>query len=438
MTKCNSKSITLAPLLGRKTEVSFTGSAITSNAGILLLREADKKIALTKELSTVLHDVRDPHKIKHSQLSMLRQRIYSICCAYEYLNDQDHLRFDACLQIATGQLSTLASKPTLSRLENSYTREDCAAVHNIMFEQFIAQQHKAPTELVLDFDATDDAIHGDQEGKYFNGYYDQYCFMPLYVFCQDQLLVSYLRPSNIDGAKHAWAILALLVKGFRKIWPDVKIIFRGDAGFCRHKMLSWCERHGVEYIVGMAKNSCLMRYVKTEVIIAQIAYEATHMIQRRFCQFDYAAKSWKETRRMVARIQYDEHGASVRLIITNRPGQAKTHYEQRYCQRGNMENMIKQQKLDLFSDRTSCHDFIANQMRLLLSSMAYVLLNAVQRMTLGGKKKFKHAYINTLRNAFLKIGAVIIINTRRIKILIDSHYPYQALFATIARKLAFT
>ncbi|MDP6038740.1 MAG: IS1380 family transposase [Candidatus Latescibacteria bacterium] len=438
MTNCNLTPFSFSPLSGKKIEASFSGGSITSNAGVLLLREIDRQLGLTRALSKVISDPRDPNHIQHSTLSMLRQRIYSIACGYEDLNDQDQLRFDACFKTAVGKNHDLASRSTLSRFENGSTRADCVAVSSMIVEQFIAQKKKAPKELVLDFDPTDDAIHGNQEGKHYHGYYEQYCFLPLYVFCEDQLLVSYLRPSDIDGAKHAWAILSLLVKRFRQAWPEVKITFRGDGGLCRDKMLNWCHKQGVDYVVGMAKNNRLMKAVQPDVQKAKAAYESKQTIQRRFVQFEYAAQSWKAKRIMVARIQVDEHGESVRFIATSIKGQAKTLYEKRYCARGHMENMIKQQKLDLFSDRTSCHGFLANQMRVLLSGLAYVLLNALQRKTLTRSKRFRRAYVGTLRNAFLKVGAVIITNTRRVVLKLDSHYPHQDLFIKLTHKLTGT
>jgi hypothetical protein len=438
MTNCTGKSFSFTPLGRKKILANFSGGDITSNAGVFLLREIDRRLKVTEQLANLLPDKRQKSKVEHSLLSMLRQRIYAIACGDEDVNDHDYLRHDLAFQAAIERDGELASAPTLSRMENSFNREACVAASSLMIELFIQKhQHKPLKELILDFDATDDPIHGNQEGKHFNGYYDCHCYMPLYVFCGDDLLVSYLRESNIDGAKHAWAILALLVKRFRQEWPNCNIIFRGDGGFCRDKMLLWCERNGLEFITGMAKNNRLMKVVKTDIEQAKEAFEHTGEAQRCFVQFEYAANSWKIKRTMVARIEYNHHGESVRFVTTNINGYSKRLYEKLYCQRGDMENKIKQQKLDLFADRTSCHWFISNQMRLLLSSFAYILIQALQDITLKGTKLAK-AYASTIRNQLLKIGAVITKNTRTIKLMMSSAYTRQALFESIAHKLVPT
>ena len=434
MTNCTSKTLQFSPLSRKKIEASFTGGSITSNAGVLLLREVDRKLELTDQLAQCLGDDRSAHKVVHSLRSILRQRIMALACGNEDLNDHEHLRMDACLQIACGRQATLASAPTLCRFEQNVTRKDCVNASKLLPEVFIQQQDSAPKELILDFDATEDKTHGNQEHNAFNGFYDHYCFLPLYVFCGDALLASYLRPSNVDGAKHAWAILALLVKRFRRAWPDVKIIFRGDSGFCRHKMFNWCERHGVQYICGIPQNNRLRLMIAKARKAAEAAFERTGIPTRSFVEFKYAAKTWTRKRRIIVRIEVKDRGTSTRFITTTLSGDAKPLYDDVYCARGDMENKIKQQKLDLGSGRTSCKKFIANQMRLLLSSMAYVLLNALKRMTLQ-HSKFKKAYAGTLINKFIKIGAVITSNTRRIKVMIDSHHPQQSLFASMALKL---
>ena len=235
----------------------------------------------------------------------------------------------------------------------------------MIVERFIASFKQVPKELILDFDATDDQVHGNQEGRFFNGYYDHYCFLPLYVFCNDQLLVSYLRPSRIDGAKHAWAILALLVKRLRREWPKVRIIFRGDSGFCRYRMLSWCERHNVKYIVGIAQNSRLNACIQSLMERAKLDHAEDGQKIRRFTDFQYAAGSWDIERRIIAKIEVTAFGPNPRYVVTNLAGDPQKLYERLYCARGNMENRIKEQQLDLFADRTSCHNWWANQFRLL-------------------------------------------------------------------------
>jgi hypothetical protein len=371
-------------------------------------------------------------------LSMVRQRIYAIACGEEDVNDHEHLRYDVAFQTAVDRDQALASAPTLSRMENSFDHQACVAASKLMVELFIQKKNpNPPKEIILDFDATDDPIHGNQEGKRFNGYYDCHCFMPLYVFCGDDLLVSYLRQSNIDGAKHSWGILALLVKRLRQAWPDINIVFRGDGGFCRDKMLLWCERKGIEFMTGMPKNNRLMVPVKKDVAQAKLDFEKTGEPQRRFVRFEYAAKKWKVKRVMVARIEYNHFGESVRFVTTNIKGYSRRLYEDLYCCRGDMENKIKQQKLDLFSDRTSCHLFISNQIRLLFSSFAYILIQALQDIALKSSD-IANAYAGTVRNKLFKIGAVIIRNTRRVRVLMSSHYLRQNLFINAVQKLVPT
>jgi hypothetical protein len=288
--------------------------------------------------------------------------------------------------------------------------------------------------LILDFDATDDPVHGNQEGRFFHGYYDHYCLLPLYVFCGDQLLVSYLRPSQIDGARHAWAILALLVKRLREVWPEVRIIFRGDSGFCRHHMLTWCERKGVGYIMGIAKNNTLLRCISEPMQWVQELADLTGEKQREFYQFHYAAGTWKRRRKVIAKLEVSAQGQNPRFIVTNLEGDKQHLYDDHYCARGDMENRIKEQQLGLFADRTSAHDWWANQFRLLLSSLAYVLMEGIRRLGLKGTE-LAPAQMSTIRLKLLKIGAVILRNTRRIRFLLSSAYPYQTLFFEVAARL---
>ena len=299
---------------------------------------------------------------------------------------------------------------------------------------FIASLEAPPEEVVLDFDATDDAVHGHQEGRFFHGYYDHYCFLPLYVFCGDHLLASYLRPSKIDQAKHARAILALLVRRLRQAWPDVRIIFRGDSGFCRHRMLGWCERRGVGYIVGLAKNARLDALGAPWPDQAASGFATSGDKQRLFGEFTYAAGTWRRERRVIARIEHGPKGANPRYIVTNLEGNGRELYEKLYCQRGDMENLIKEQQLDLFADRTSCHAWWPNQLRLLLASLAYVLMAAIRRLALAGTEMAR-AQCGTIRLKLLKIGAVITRNTRRLRFHLSSACPDQALFRLAAARL---
>ena len=435
MTNCTPIQLEFPALKRRKIQAQFCGGQITSDGGVMLLNQIDQQLGLVEAVNAAIPDTRDPRYVRHSQLSLLRQRIYGLCLGYEDLNDHDQLREDLGIQTAVGRESCLGSSPTLCRLENRADRAMAVSLHRVMLEQFIDSFKRAPKKLVLDFDATDDRVHGDQQGKFFHGYYDHYCFLPLYVFCKKQLLVSYLRPSKIDGAKHAWAILSLLVKRFRQAWPKVRIIFRGDSGFCRWKMLRWCERHDVGYIVGIARNARLERAVGG--LLDEAAQQVAHTQDtvRRFTEFYYQAGTWDCARRVIAKIEVSLQGRNPRYIVTNLPGAPATLYEKTYCARSDMENQIKQQQLDLYADRTSCHAWWANQFRLLLSSIAYILLESIRRIGLKGTE-LANVYVGTIRLKLLKIGAVIIHNTRRIRFLLASAYPYQALFATVTARLS--
>ena len=434
MTKCTTKTINFSPYKSKKITANFTGGDITSDGGLLLLRETDKKLCLTKQLSKLIPDVRNQSYCDHSILQMLRQRIYGLALGYEDINDHDNLRSDIAMQTAVGSDKELASKSTLSRFENSIDRKSIIAMNKLLVETFINSFTNPPKELILDFDATDDKIHGHQEFRHYHGYYREYCYLPLYVFCGDKLLTSFLRPSNIDAAKYSWAILSLLVKRFREQWPNVKIIFRGDCGFCRHKMFDWCDKNNVDYIVGLPGNKRLQELAKEikEKVIGD--YDKDEIKQRQFDQFYYAAKSWSKKRRAIVKAEHTLLGENTRFIVTNLEGAPQQLYDELYCARGNMENYIKQQQLELFADRTSCHKWWANQFRVMLSSCAYVLFTTMKELLLQGTELAK-AQCHTIRIKLLKIGSIVIRNTRRVKFLLSSSYPYQNLFYQIAHKL---
>ena len=419
----------------RRLEVNFTGGEVSGDGGALLLKAVDDRLGLTHKLAKCFKDKRDQGKITHSLASMLRQRIYGIALGYEDLNDHNTLRKCPALQTVVGTVNDLASAPTLCRLENQADRSFTMEAHKLMVEQFIASYTTPPSQLILDFDATDDIIHGNQQGKFFHGYTRHYCFLPLYVFCGQKLLVSYLRTSKRDQAKHSWAILSLLVKRLKQSWPEVEIVFRGDGGFCRHHMLNWCDRHKVGYIVGFAKNSRLKTLLEPTMEQARVAFMATQAKQRLFTEFRYAAKSWKCERKVVGKAELNGLGENPRFVVTNLAGDPQALYEQLYCARGNMENRIKEQQLALFADRTSCHDWWPNQFRLLLSSLAYTLVEAIRDTCLHGTE-LATAQVGTIRLKLFKIGAVIIRNTRRIRFLLSSAYPYQHLWCDIIRRLA--
>lgn len=435
MTKCI-KELSLFPACkSKKIQVDFKGGTVTSDAGVLLLRSVDRKIGLTRAVDSVLSDPRRQASCTHSQLSMLRQRIYGLCVGYEDLNDHQTLRHDIAFQTAVETDAALASSPTLCRMENRANREMGWAINTIMVEKFIESFKRPPEELILDFDATDDTVHGEQEGRFFHGYYDEYCFLPLYVFCGDQLLVSYLRESKIDPAKHAWAILALLVKRFREVWPRVRIIFRADSGFCRWRLMRWCDSHDVSYVIGIGKNARLNEIARAYIEEAQRRYEETEKKQRLFVDLIYGARTWDKERRVIVKAEHNRMGSNPRYVVTNMGGGAREIYEKLYCARGDMENRIKEQQLDLFSDRTSCHRWWPNQLRLLLSSLAYVLVETIRRLGLRGTQ-LARAQCRTIRLKLFKIGAIIRRNTRRIYFHLSGGYPYEDMFFLVARRLA--
>jgi len=434
VTKCTQVAIDFPAVGRRRVEADFTGGAITSDGGVLFLRAVDRRLKLTESVAAVLEDPRRRKSCQHDLLSLLQQRIYALALGYEDLNDHQSLRQDLALQTAVNRDTVLASSSTLCRLENRADREAAVRIHQVMVDQFIASFRRAPKRLILDFDATDDPVHGAQEGRFFHGYYDEYCFLPLYVFCRGQLLVSYLRPSGIDAAKHAWAILALLVKALRRAFPRVRLIFRGDSGFCRWRMLSWCERHDVGYIVGIARNRRLQALVEPWMRAAEAYSAAVGETVRWISEFHYGAETWDRQRRVIAKLEVTGLGRNPRFVVTNLRGEPARLYDRLYCARGEMENRIKEQQLDLFADRTSCHHWWANQFRVLLSSLAYVLMESLRRLALRGTD-LARAYVGSIRLKLLKIGAVILRNTRRVRFLLSSHYPEQDLFRRVAARL---
>lgn len=439
-TDCNTRSIHFTPLGRRQVVADFDGGSITSDAGALLLREAAARLDLFDRMAQAIPDPREPSMVEHRQQTMLAQRVLGIACGWEDLNDHQSLRNDPLFQAATDRgvdaTRPLAGASTLCRLENRADRKACVELSRLLVELFIESHSTPPTELVLDFDATDDAVHGHQVGRFFHGYYDHYCFLPLYVFCGGQLLVAYLRPSNIDAAKHSRAILKLLVTRLRQAWPGVKIILRGDCGFCRWKTLRWCDRHGVDYVIGLATNKVLQRLAGPLMLLAEQQFEQSKQKQRVFGQFDYAAGTWDRPRRTIAKAEHSDKGENPRFVVVSPGlvGEPQTLYEQSYCARGEMENRIKEQQLGLFADRTSCHDFVANQFRVLLSAFAYVLLEHVRRTALAGTE-LANAQVPTLRTKLLKVGAVVRTSVRRVVLHLSSSYPLADLFRQVAATL---
>lgn len=434
MTDCNQQQRLFPTCKSRRIEARFSGGDITSDGGVLLLRQADRRLGLTERVAKALSDRRRQASCVHGAVSIVRQRVYGLALGYEDLNDHDGLRRDVALQTAVESDEVLASASTLCRFEQRAGRAEAVRLHEVLVEQFIASYPRPPKRLILDFDATDDRVHGMQDGRFYHGYYRHYCFLPLYVFCGDRLLVSYLRPSRKDAARHAWAVLALLVKRLRRVWPKVKITLRGDSGFCRWRMLRWCEDQGVGYIVGIARNDRLAALAEPLLIEARQAFAQSGDKQRLFDTFFYAAGSWDKPRRVIVKAEHTAKGSNPRYVVTNLTGPPQHLYDAIYCARGDMENRIKEQQLHLFADRTSCHEWWPNQYRVLLSAFAYVLLNTIRRVALAGTE-LARAYVGTIRLKLLKIGAVVLRNTRRVQLLLSSAHPHQDLFFIAAARL---
>lgn len=438
MTDCNGSALHFSRIGRRNLQGIFDGGAITSDGGALLLREVDKQIGLIDAIAAGVQDGRQAGKVSHDLRTLLAQRIYAIAMGYEDGNDHHDLRSDPLLQILAERHvdpeTPLASPSTLCRFENAVDRDSMARMAEVFVEQFLAAHDMPPEQIFLDFDATDDPVHGRQEGRFFHGYYDHYCYLPLYVFSGRHLLCAYLRPSKIDAAKHSRAILKLLVERIRRDWPDTRIVFRGDSGFCRWKLLRWCDRRGVKYIVGLAKNARLKRMARRQITTARWRYRRTQQKQRLFSEFDYAAKSWDAPRRVIVKAEHGDQGANPRFIVTNLAGNPRELYEEVYCQRGEMENRIKEQQLALFADRTSCHAMAANQFRLLLSSAAYTLFEALRRLALAGTR-LARAQCDTIRLKLLKVGARITRSVRRVVLHLSGSYPLKELFSAALDRL---
>lgn len=443
MTKCNTRNKVFQPSLfpslkGREIKVDFDGGNVSSDGGVLLLKQVDRKMKLLSQIASIMtkYDARNQNKVIHDIKSMLTQRIYGIACGYDDLNDHHELRCDIAWQTAAGKVEELASVPTLCRFENSSVREMSMELMNLMIDVFIESFEDVPSEITLDFDNTNDAVHGSQEGRFFNGYYDEYCFLPLYVFSGQKLVTAFLQPSNQDGAKHAGSILKIITEKLRRKWSGVKIIYRGDSGFARRRHLYWCERNNVDYIIGMAKNNRLKTELAPIMHKAEKEYSATGEKAKLFTEFSYAAGSWhKRNRKVIGKAEFSSHGENPRFILTTLEGDPKDLYEQIYCARGDMENRIKEQQLGLFSDRTSAHKWWTNQLRVLLAGFAYVLFERMRNTALKGTELAK-AQVETIRLKLLKIGAVIKRNTRSICFSLSSSCPYQHLFWRVAETFA--
>ena len=419
----------------RQIEANFEGGALSSDGGLMLLRQVDRKIGLSKAVAAALHDPRNQDMIVHELRDLVAQRLYGLCCGYEDLNDHAALRCDPLMQTAVGTDAELGSSPTLCRMERRANRADIIALNRVLVDQFIAAHAVAPQELVLDIDASDIPLHGDQERAEFHAYYDHYCYLPLYVFCGKAMLACVLRNSRIDGAKYAAAVIKLLVTRLRQAWPHVRLIVRGDSGFCRQRLIRWCERQDVGYVIGVARNARLHKIVAGWEGELEAAYAVSNTKQRIIREFRYAAGSWDQERRIVTRLEFGNQGANPRFVVTNLGLSAEDLYDGLYCQRGEAENRIKETQLDLFGTRTSCRKFLANWLRILFSALAYTLMQRLREIALSGTD-LARASAATIRVKLLKIGAAVIRNTRRIRILFASHHPLRETFLCAARALA--
>jgi hypothetical protein len=463
-TECNLVPFQFPAVESRAVVADFDGGAITSDAGGLLLGATDRAIGMIDRLAGCFVDGRTPHLVEHSVATMLGQRIYGIALGYEDLVDHDRLRCDPVMAVLAGKTEArrdsckpLAGKSTLNRLECSkgvstrYSKihYDAAAIEALFVDIFIESYKSAPTEIILDLDATDDPLHGEQEGRFFHGYYNNYCYMPLYIFCGRHLLVSKLRRSNIDGAAGAREEVARVVAQIRNHWPQVKIILRADSGFARDELMTWCETNGVHYVFGLAKNSRLIKIIASELEDAKAELLKTGEMARRFKDFTYRTQdSWSRERRVVGKAEWIRAGqtedktasdkSNPRFVVTTlsvHEFEAQYLYEKLYCARGEMENRIKECQLDLFADRTSAATMKANQLRLWFASLAYVLVSALRRIGLQQTRLAK-ATCGTIRLQLFKIGALVKTSVRRIKIAMASSCPYREDFARAHAALA--
>jgi len=430
----------------KKIAVDFCGGSLTSDAGAILLRQVDQNIQLVNRINPLIADPRDPRYIVHEQHELLAQRLYSIALAYEDVNDQQTMRLDpallAAIKDSPNAESPLGSPSTLSRLENRITSKENTALTKLFVEFFIESYATPPKQIIIDVDATDDTIHGDQEGKYFHGFYDDYCFLPLYFFCGDQLLWSQLRSSKTGGAYGTLAIFHDLATRIKQAWPDVEIILRADSGFYSPKLLRYLDRRGYKYILGYSSNAVLKRLSQNLVIASKLFFKDAGSQEpfRMFGEYAYQANTWGHARRIIVKAEWLPDGDNLdgrentRFIVTNLEGTPKELYEDVYCARGDMENRIKEQQQMLFADRTSCHDFEANRFRLFLSSSAYVLMETIRRTALFGTEMAK-AQCSTIRTKLFKIAAVVKESVRRILFSLSDVCPVQKLWLTVFDRL---
>jgi Transposase DDE domain group 1 len=445
MTQCNQSQFEFEAHFSRRVVAEFIGARLTTEGGALLLREADRKIGLLRRVASCFSDARDPQRIEHELSEMLVQRVYGLALGYQDPNDHEELRNDPLLGMLAGRRdlgAPLAGKSTLNRLELMPSEVSSAsryhkigyspeALDELLVDIFLEAHRQAPPEIVLDLDATDTPLHGKQEGRFFHGYYGHYCYLPLYVFCGDHLLCARLRPSNIDASAGSLQEVQRIIGQIRARWREVRIILRADSGFCREELMVWCEKHGVDYVFGFARNKRLRRIIGRAMHEAKQEHRRTGKPARVFCEFAYRTnKSWSRTRRVVAKAEQIEGKENPRYLVTSLGKEAwpaQKLYEQLYCARGEMENRIKEQ-LSLFADRLSTETLRANQLRLYFSSLAYVLLEALRRLGLAGTE-WAQAQADTIRLKLLKIAAQVRLTARRIWVRYSCAYPWQNVFA---------
>ena len=446
-TQCSAQQFEFEAVERRSVVAAFDGGVVSSDAGALLLSGLDRAIGLIKRFAACFDDGRNPDLIEHSVKTLVGQRVLGIALGYEDLVDHDELRHDPLLGAVLGKLkpqrrrecAALAGKSTLNRLERTPHRlryhkiaHRAEAIERLFVELFLDSYAQAPQRIVLDLDATDDPVHGEQEGRFFHGYYGHYCYLPLYIFCDKHLLAAKLRPSNIDGAAGCVEELERVIGQIRGRWPRVEIVLRADSGFARDELIAWCEANGVDYVFGLAKNSRLETELEPELAQARRLCEQSAKPMRLFKDFGYRTRdSWSRERRVIGKAEYLPQGANPRFIVTSLSAaqwEARSLYEDFYCARGEMENRIKEQQLDLFADRTSTATMKANQLRLWFASMAYVLLARLREVALAGTE-LANATVGTIRLKLLKIGAWVKLSVRRVRIAMASGCPYQEVFA---------
>src|SRR5271169_1939880 len=451
MTECNQDRFKFASAHGRREIVAeFSGGTVSSDGGVLLLQEADAKMNLLARFSQCFIDRRNPVLIEHSIEQMIRQRVYALALGYEDLNDHEQLRQDPLLSALAGKAQPgaepLAGKSTLNRMELgtgtpsrykkiTFWRD---SVDELLVEIFLEAHPVAPAQIVLDIDTTDMALHGNQEDKFYHGYYKHYCYLPLYIFCGDQVLCARLRPSSIGPAVGSRKEVERVVQQIRQSWPDVRIILRGDSGFCSDELMTWCEKNRVDFVVGMARNSRVEGLIDGSLAQAKQQFEATQQPARIFVEFEYETLkgTWSRKRRVVAKAEHINGKSNPRFIVTSLDSEGwekQKLYEELYCARGDMENRLKEQFV-LFADRVSASTLRANQHRVYLSVIAYTLMNGLRRLGLQ-TTTMATAQVGTIRLKLLKIGALIQVTVRKVWVRLASSYPYQALFSQVLQQL---